>query len=57
MTDEEILETLKRVVRAQHDNLLATLHESAERDEAGGNMRAARFYREEIAKIEALPRP
>ena len=57
MTDEEILQTLTKVVRAQRENYIASLRESIESDEAAGNEWGARYWRERLAEIEAMPAP
>jgi len=57
VTDEEILQTLTKVVRAQRENYIASLRESIESDEAAGNEWGARYWRERLAEIEAMPAP
>jgi hypothetical protein len=57
VNDEEILKALTEIVRAQRENNIASCREHAERDEAAGNEWGARHWREQLAVVEALPKP
>jgi hypothetical protein len=53
MTDDEILKALKKVVCAQAENYIASLRESIAEDEAAGQERIVRYWREQLATAEA----
>lgn len=57
MTADEHIAAMHALMRADHDEYIATVRQWAELAEAEGRMAAARQHREHVARLEAMDKP